>query len=76
MRTIEFNKANDNELYNKSSLTKQLNVSMPTVEKYILDDDFESNVKYVGKRKVYLGSDVNDKIEKLSNQYGFIIFDR
>lgn len=76
MRTIEFNKANDNELYNKSSLTKQLNVSMPTVEKYVLDDDFENKVKYVGKRKVYLGSDVNDKIEKLSNQYGFIIFDR
>lgn len=65
MRVIQVNKANDNELYSKTGLEKELDLSVRTIERYIIDDDIENNAILVGKRKIYRGKDINKKIEYL-----------
>ena len=73
MRTIEFSKANDNELYFKTTLARQLGVSVPTVRKYIIDNELEKKAKVLGDSKVYLGSDINSKLNELSDENDSII---
>mgnify|MGYP006902702292 FL=1 len=65
MRVMQISKAKDDELYNKTGLDKVLNVSVRTIERYILDDEIEKNAIQIGKRKFYRGSDLNTKIDKL-----------
>lgn len=65
MRVMQISKAKDDELYNKTGLDKVLNVSVRTIERYILDDEIEKNAIQIGKRKFYHGSDLNTKIDKL-----------
>lgn len=65
MRVMQISKAKDDELYNKTGLDKVLNVSVRTIERYILDDEIENNAIQIGKRKFYRGSDLNIKIDKL-----------
>lgn len=65
MRVMQISKAKDDELYNKTGLDKVLNVSVRTIERYILDDEIENNAIQIGKRKFYRGSDLNTKIDKL-----------
>ena len=43
MRVMQISKAKDDELYNKTGLDKVLNVSVRTIERYILDDEIEKN---------------------------------
>lgn len=73
MRKIVFNKANDNELYFKTTLARQLGVSVPTIRKYIIDNELEKKAKILGDRKVYLGSDINNKLNEISNEHDSII---
>lgn len=73
MRKILFNKANDNELYFKTTLARQLGVSVPTIRKYVIDKEMEEKAKVLGDRKVYLGSDINSKLNELSYEYDSII---
>lgn len=73
MRKIVFNKANDNELYFKTTLAKQLGVSVPTVRKYVIDNELEEKAKVLGDKKVYLGSDINSKLNELSDENDSII---
>ena len=65
MRVMQISRAKDDELYNKTGLDKVLNVSVRTIERYILDDEIEKNAIQIGKRKFYRGSDLNTKIDKL-----------
>lgn len=67
MRVMQISKANDNELYNKTSLENVLNVSVRTIERYILDENIEKNAVRIGKRKFYRGADLNNKIDELVN---------
>ncbi len=65
MRVMKICKANANELYNKTSLAEQLTVSVRTLDRYVIDEVIESKAQLVGKRKVYLGSDINAKLDEL-----------
>lgn len=71
---MQISKAKDDELYNKTGLDKILNVSVRTIERYILDDEIENNAIQIGKRKFYRGSDLNAKIDKLvRNEDKFVL---
>ncbi|NFY74554.1 hypothetical protein G0Z01_03690, partial [Staphylococcus aureus] len=44
---------------------EQLTVSVRTLDRYVIDEVIESKAQLVGKRKVYLGSDINAKLDEL-----------
>src|SRR5699024_11517108 len=64
MRVIQISYADPEKIYNKSSLEDDINVSVRTFERYLLDDELKSKTINVGRSKLYKGSDVNKKIDE------------
>lgn len=69
MRVIQISYADPEKIYNKSSLEDDINVSVRTFERYLLDDELKSKTINVGRLKLYKGSDVNKKIDEALNKY-------
>lgn len=69
MRVIQISYADPKKIYNKSSLEEDINVSVRTFERYLLDDELKSKTMKVGRSKLYKGSDVNKKIDEVLNKY-------
>lgn len=75
MRVIRIKYADDDKLYNKTGLEEALQVSVRTFERYLLNDDLKNKAKYVGKLEVYLGSDVNKRIDEVLKTDKFVLVD-
>jgi hypothetical protein len=75
MRVIQIQYADPNKYYNKKSLERDLNISVRTIERYLLNDELEEKAIPVGKLKVYRGSDVNERIDEVLEGDKFVLVD-
>lgn len=75
MRVIQIQYADPNKYYNKKSLERDLNISVRTIERYLLNDELEEKAISVGKLKVYRGSDVNERIDEVLEGDKFVLVD-
>lgn len=73
MRVIQIQYADPNKYYNKKSLERDLNISVRTIERYLLNDELEEKAIPVGKLKVYRGSDVNERIDEVLEGDKFVL---
>lgn len=73
MRVIQIQYADPNKYYNKKSLERDLNISVRTFERYLLNDELEEKAIPVGKLKVYHGSDVNERIDEVLEGDKFVL---
>lgn len=73
MRVIQIQYADPNKYYNKKSLERDLNISVRTFERYLLNDELKEKAIPVGKLKVYHGSDVNERIDEVLEGDKFVL---
>ena len=73
MRVMKIKYVNDDELYTKRGLERDTNVSVRTINRYIIDEDMESKSIKVSNYVVFKGSDVNRKIDDLLKTDKFVL---
>lgn len=65
MRVMQVKRVSPNELYTKRGLEREMNISVRSINKYVIDENIENKSIRVSNYKVYKGSDINEKIDEL-----------
>ena len=73
MRVMKIKYVNDDELYTKRGLERDTNVSVRTINRYIIDEEMESKSIKVSNYVVFKGSDINQKIDALLKTDKFVL---
>lgn len=73
MRVMQVKRVSPNELYTKRGLEREMNISVRSINKYVIDDNIENKSIRVSNYKVYKGSDINEKIDELILTEKFVL---
>lgn len=65
MRVMQVKRVSPNELYTKRGLEREMNISVRSINKYVIDENIENKSIQVSNYKVFKGSDINEKIDEL-----------
>lgn len=65
MRVMQIKRVSPDELYTKRGLEREMNISVRSINKYVIDENIENKSIQVSNYKVFKGSDINKKIDEL-----------
>lgn len=73
MRVMQVSYVEPEKLYTKRGLSTDMNISVRTIDKYVIDEELDSKAIPVSNLKLFKGSNVNDKISELLKTDRFVL---
>ncbi|CAC8544614.1 TPA: hypothetical protein ACJUKZ_002738 [Staphylococcus aureus] len=75
MRVNIVKRVDNGTLYSRSDSASAIGISPRTFDKYFRTDEFDSKSIKVGQRNVYLGEEINKRIDELIDGEHFVLSD-